>query len=429
MNATTVGNRAHVVPLATRDLIEHARRRVPFYASHLDGYGEDSPLSALPTFHKAMTAGFGRFPISVDGGAGAHRVLATSGTTGDRLFVGLGRGDWSGTADWLGRCAERVGFGPRDTLLNTHCYGMWVGGPALDLLADRSGARLVPFGPVAPTLVLDLLAAGVGTGISATPSYLRRLVEVADETGLDLRSTGLRFGFIGAEPAEPALRRKLTSYLPDGFHWVELFGLTETAGPAVACAPDPQRPALELNTDLFHTEVLEPNVDQAVGVNEVGELTLTRRDPDSSTPLIRYRTRDLVTLLSEDERGATRVSSIHGRADDAVKIGGVLMYPSSVADIVTAILPATAEWGAVVRRRGDDLELVLRLQADAQTCDLVRRSFQERVGLDVTAVATPAEEFVRSREKTRRTVFEIGPSQRQTRTLQTDITRGTSVRT
>ena len=62
-----------------------------------------------------------------------------------------------------------------------------------------------------------MLAGKVGTAISATPSYLRRLIEAAEVTGFDLAMSSLRLGFIGAETAEPALRRKLLSRLPAGF--------------------------------------------------------------------------------------------------------------------------------------------------------------------------------------------------------------------
>ena len=72
---------------------------------------------------------------------------------------------------------------------------------------------------------------------------MRRLVEAASATGFDLTKTSLRFGFIGAEIAEEPLRLKILSQLPAGFQWIELYGLTETGGPAVACAPDPNVPA------------------------------------------------------------------------------------------------------------------------------------------------------------------------------------------
>ena len=389
------------------DLVHRASAGIPFYRNHLAG-ADTARLAGLPTFHKRATAGYGRFPISAGGPTGAHRVVATSGTTGDRLYIAFDHADWDRVGDWLEQVGRRVGLTATDVLLNTHCYGLWVGGPILDLLTHRAGGCVVPLGPTSPAGVLHVLAGGVGTAISATPSYLRRLIEAAEADGFDLRRTALRLGFIGAETAEPALRHKLLSRLPDGFRWVELYGLTETYGPSVAFAPDPDVAELELNTGDFQVEVLHLDNDTPVDAGTVGDLTLTSRKP-SRSPLIRYRTRDLVRVTGGTAEAPTRISQILGRADDALKIGGVLMYPTAVADIVTGMLPPSAEWRGIVRRRGLDDELVLEVEASPQLCETVEVAFQERVGMDVTVVPADAAALARSREKTRRIVIEVVP--------------------
>lgn len=386
-------------------LVRTASERVPFYRQRLEG-ADASAFHSLPTFDKSSTPGHGRFPITAGGAPGAHRVLATSGTSGERMYVAFDQDEWNRTARWLEQVARRVGVTSEDVLLNTHCYGLWVGGPALDLLANRAGAGLVPLGPMAPSIVLELLADGVGTAISATPSYLRRLIETADSSGFDLRSTSLRFGFIGAEPAETALRQKLLSFLPSGFRWVELYGLTETGGPSVAFAPDPDVPELELNTREFLLEVLDPSADRAVAPGEVGELTITTRRTDGRTPLIRYRTRDLVRATAGPAEAPTRISRILGRVDHSLKIGGVLLYPSAITEIMSELLPATAEWRATVHRRGEDDELLIEAEASTEICQSVERAFRSRIGLGLTVSPAGMDTLTRSREKTQRILID-----------------------
>jgi 4-hydroxymandelate synthase len=388
----------------TRLLVRTARAAIPFYREHLAGCDVAS-FSELPTFDKSMTAGHGRFPLSAGGAPGAHRVLATSGTTGDRLYVSFDREEWNRTARWLEQVARRVGVTSADVLLNTHCYGLWVGGPALDLLANRSGAGLVPLGPTGPGIILELLADGVGTAISATPSYMRRLIEAAEEAQFDLRTTSLRFGFIGAEPAEQSLRDQLRSRLPDDFRWIELYGLTETGGPAVLFAPDPNVPELEVNTEDFWIEVLDPE-DRPAAFGEVGELTITTRRIDGRTPLIRYRTRDLVRAAAGPIEAPTRLSRILGRADHSLKIGGVLVYPSAISEILSELLPPTAEWRAVVRRSGNDDELLVEAEGSREACRVVERAFRDRVGLGVTVTSLQSDALSRSREKTQRILID-----------------------
>jgi phenylacetate-CoA ligase len=329
-------------------------------------------------------------------------VVATSGTSGDRLCVAFDRKDWDRVGAWLAEVGRRVGMRADDVLLNTHCYGLWVGGPVLDLLAHRNEAALVPLGPIGPVAVLQFLADGVGTAISATPSYLRRLIETAEDAGADLRASALRLGFIGAEGAEPSLRRKLLARLPDGFRWIELYGLTETGGPSVAFAPDPAVAELVLNTRDFRVEVLDLEADVPVEVGTVGELTLTTRARDCRTPLIRYRTRDLVRVTAGEPAFPTRISQILGRADDALKVGGVLVYPSAVAEIISELLPPSAEWRALLRRREPEDELHVEAEAAPDLCRAVELAFQNRVGLRVSVSAAPAGALARSREKTQR---------------------------
>ncbi len=389
--------------LSLDELLDWSRTHIAFYRKHLAGV-DASDLSAVPSFEKSMTRDFGRFPISAGGAPGAHRVLATSGTSGKRMYVSFDRREWERTGAWLGQVGSRTGLTPADVLLNTHCCGLWVGGPALDLLAIRTGAGLVPVGATGYATVIELLLDGVGSAISATPSFICGLIHAAEEKGVDLRQSRLRLGFIGAERAEESLRQKLRAALPEGFQWIELYGLTETGGPSVAFAPDPTVPELELNTGDFYCEVLDPARDRAVPFGAVGELTLTTRLIHGRTPLLRYRTRDLVRATRGSPSAPTHTSRILGRVDEAHKVGGVLMYPTAISEIMAEFLPATAEWRARVRPKEPDNELEIEAEATSELCEAAKRAFEERIGVDLTVSPVPAGSLSRSGEKSQRII-------------------------
>jgi phenylacetate-coenzyme A ligase PaaK-like adenylate-forming protein len=295
-------------------------------------------------------------------------LCATSGTTGARQLVGFSAADWDRLADQLGRRGRTVGLDADDLVANTHGYGLWIGGPALDLVARGAGAGLLPIGPGHTDQLIAWLSTLPITAMSATSSFLRYLCERLDGA-LDRRDRAgwqLRFGLVGGEGASIALRREVAGRLGPSFRWQELYGSTEVGGPTLGWSPpdDPFGGALLLDTDEFVVELLHPDCDEAVAPGEVGEITVTTpyREVD---PLIRYRTRDL-TVLRDAEAGT--VGALVGRVDDALKIRGALVYPGAIEAIVVEHTSPGSEWRIELDRRPGELdELTVVVEEDDRT--------------------------------------------------------------
>lgn len=281
-----------------------------------------------------------------------------------------------------------------------------MGGSALDLIAKRNGCGLIPLGTGAILTGLEFLEEGIGTAISITPTGLRRLLELAHEHNVNLKKTNLRFGFIGAERAEDAFRQKVMADLPDGFSWIELYGLTETGGPSIAFGSDQGVAELELNTHDYVVEILNPQIDQQVPFGEIGELTLTTRRTNGRTPLIRYRTRDLVRAVAGTAEVPTRISRILGRVDEALKFGGILVYPSAIAEIMSEFTPARSEWRAWVQELKPDHKLLIEAETSPQQCQLIRKAFRNRLGLDLSVISTEDGVLERDFRKTQHILIE-----------------------
>jgi len=385
-----VGDRAD----ALAEVVRRARATIPFYRDRHAGVTSEA-LGDLPTCTKRDLAGYGYFPLSGGHPERAYRVCATSGTTGPRLFVGYSRGDWERIGARLAHRAAAVRFGAGDVLLNTHGYGLWVGGPTLDLLANVSGAGLIPSGPGGTQRMLEWLAELPITGLSATPSFMRYLVEQAAHRGVDPASWGLRVGFIGGEPASRTLRRQVSEVLGAQFTWLEFYGSTETGGPVLGFSPpeDPLSGQLLLDTEEFIVEILDPVFDEPVPPGEVGEIVVTTPYRELS-PLIRYRTRDLAAAVADGDphpSGLARVTSLLGRIDDALKVRGALVYPSVIEEVVLDHLEPGAEFRIELDRSGGGLDrLLVRVEHEDEP------GFAERLGraLETAIVMRPVVETV-----------------------------------
>ena len=379
---------------AMRAAVERARREIPFYTAH-HGNCSSGDFFSLPTCNKSDLRKFGRLPLSAGPMSDMVRVSATSGTTGERLFVGYSEADWRAIREQYVRIGRCVGVRDTDVLLNTHGGGLWIGQASLDELAHGAGAGIVPCGPTGARQVIDWLHELPITLISATPSYMRLLVETAENTDRDLSDLSLRIGFLGGEGSSRALKHNVCAALADGFRWQEGYGSTETGGPVLAFAPpcDPMGGRLNINTDYFVVELLHPEFDEPVAPGELGEITLSTPYREC-TVLIRYRTRDLAVSLpaERDASGWPQITSVIGRIDDAIKVRGTLVYPSVIEDLLTERLALGAEWRIEISRglaESDRLSICYE-HADESLQESLSQSVYQRIGLKVDlTVLTP----------------------------------------
>lgn len=78
-------------------------------------------------------------------------------------------------------------------------------------------------------------------------------------------------------------------------------------------------------------EIVKPGTGEPVGVNEVGEILVTRMHPDY--PLVRFATGDRSAFIEEQSpcgRTAKRIKGWLGRADPRTKVRGMLVDPAQI---------------------------------------------------------------------------------------------------
>ena len=120
------------------------------------------------------------------------------------------------------------------------------------------------------------------------------------------------------------------------------------------------RNGYHLNEFSYVFEILDPDAD---GYGEVAFTTLDR----TTMPLVRYRVGDVAKLIHETcDCGIVtqRLSTLRGRSDEIVMLGGEGVSPAVFEAILEEVPGVTGNWQAVIRYENHRDVCELRLELD-----------------------------------------------------------------
>jgi phenylacetate-CoA ligase len=109
----------------------------------------------------------------------------------------------------------------------------------------------------------------------------------------------------------------------------------EFLGPGMA-AECPEKSGMHVWSDHLLVECIDPETCEPVPDGAAGELVWTSLTSDS-TAMIRYRSHDISALTWEPcpcGRTHPRIGRITGRSDDALSIGGLVVFPSQIEEVL-----------------------------------------------------------------------------------------------
>src|SRR5690606_23387978 len=164
------------------------------------------------------------------------------------------------------------------------------------------------------------------SGYTGTPSFLKLILEKADEMAVDL--SFLTKALVSGEAFPPSLCKWLADRGVAGY---QAYG---SADLGMIAYETPAREGLVTGEDII-LEIVRPGTGDPVPEGEVGEVVVTTFNPDY--PLIRFGTGDLSAILpgqSPCGRTNQRIRGWLGRADQTTKVRGMFVHPAQVADIV-----------------------------------------------------------------------------------------------
>ncbi|NIC41644.1 phenylacetate--CoA ligase family protein [Aquabacterium sp. A08] len=319
--------------------VAHAQRHSAAYASLLagvDAAGVNSraALATLPVLRKhellerqqaARAAGgdpFGGFAT-----IGWRRLLSQRGAR--RVFQSPGpiyEPEGAAADYWRsGRAMAAAGFAAGDLVHNCFSYHLTPGAWIMEAGAHAVGCTVVPGGVGNTEQQLAAVQDLQPEAYAGTPSFLRILLEKAEQTGIRL---SLHKALVSGEACPPSLRDWFAE------RGVAAYQCYATADAGLIAYETPAREGLVLDEHVI-LEIVRPGTGDPVAEGEVGEVVVSVLNPDY--PLIRFGTGDLSAVLPgpcPSGRSNTRIRGWLGRADQTTKVKGMFVHPSQVADIV-----------------------------------------------------------------------------------------------
>ena len=265
------------------------------------------------------------------------RLHTSSGTTGKPKALFFSRGDVDNAANLIARAFCMTGVTRRDVFQNMMSYGLFTGGLVMHYGAEKVGCMVIPSGPGTSERQLMMMQDFGTTVIHVTPSYAFYFADFLEKKGIDARAAlTLRKAFVGAEPYTEETRRKIEAAL--GVDVYDSYGLTEMNGPGVAFECE-GKSGMHVWEDNYILEVIDPATGEPVRNGETGELVLTSINREAM-PLLRYRTRDLTSLIPEPcacGRTHRRIHRIKGRSDDMLIVRGVNIFPQQIERVLMSL--------------------------------------------------------------------------------------------
>ena len=149
---------------------------------------------------------------------------------------------------------------------------------------------------------------------------------------------------------------------------IDLYGLSEVIGPGVAAECIESKDGPVIWEDHFYPEIIDPDTGAVRADGERGELVFTSLTKEA-LPMIRYRTRDLTTLLPPTARSMRRMAKVTGRTDDMLIIRGVNLFPSQIEELIVQHAHLSPHYVLEVRRDGTLDHLTVRVEPDPRVAD------------------------------------------------------------
>ena len=227
------------------------------------------------------------------------------------------------------RALYAAGVRAGDLVHNSFSYHMTPGAWILEGGAQALGCTVFPAGPGQTEQQVQAMADLQPNAYVGTPSFLRILLDKADEMGIAVPA--LQKALVSGEAFLPAVREALARRGIAGYQ------AYATADLGVIAYESSARDGLVIDEEVI-VEIVRPGTGDPLPAGEVGEVVVTTFN--ASYPLIRFGTGDLSMILAESlavpsacGRSNLRIKGWMGRADQTAKVRGMFVHPEQIAEV------------------------------------------------------------------------------------------------
>ncbi|MGE5308700.1 MAG: phenylacetate--CoA ligase family protein [Deltaproteobacteria bacterium] len=379
-----------------RDVVQYVYKNCARYKHKLEAHGVSpkdithlDDIKKLPfTIKEDLRDSypFGLFSVPQNQVAEIH---VSSGTTGNSTVVGYTKDDLKLWGEVMARAFCCAGAVPGDKIQIAYGYGLFTGGLGAHYGSLEMGLAIIPCSAGQTKRQIKLMNDFKPRILACTPSYCLYMVEEAREMGIDPLKSSWEIGVFGAEPWSEAMRKEIEK------SWnmlaTDVYGLSEIIGPGVAMECSHKK-GLHVFSDVFYPEVIDPKTGKDVAPGEKGELVITTLTK-KAFPLLRYRTRDIVSITHERcacGRTSPRISKISGRTDDMIIVRGINVFPSQVEHVLLGIEGTKPHYQLIVDRKAgelDELEILVEVEQKMFSDEIKQlRLLEERIRKEIDVV-------------------------------------------
>ncbi|HWI10740.1 MAG TPA: AMP-binding protein [Burkholderiaceae bacterium] len=359
--------------------LAHARAHAPAFAASLAGVdaaavNSRAALARLPVIRKHELLErqrgadapdvFGGFSALAWGAAAAeHRALRVFASPGPIYEPEGANPDY-----WrMARALFAAGLRAGDLVHNSFSYHFTPAGAMMESGAFALGCTVFPGGTGQTEQQVQAMAALKPAAYIGTPSFLKLILDKADELGVALPS--LVKASVGGEAFPPSLRDWMLARSIDAY---QSYG---TADLGLIAYETAAREGLVVDEGVI-VEIVRPGTGDVLVDGEVGEVVVTTLN--RGYPLIRFGTGDLSAVLPghcATGRTNTRIKGWMGRADQTAKVRGMFVHPAQVAEIARRF-PEVRKARLVVHGEMANDSMELRVEAQGASDGLAERIAQ-----------------------------------------------------